>query len=399
MLLTHLSLTDFRIFSRFDQDLPGSGLILVGANAQGKTSLLEAIYYLSTLDSFQASNTVDLINFSALRSDLAVGRIVGDFRKKDGDHRLEIRLIRETLTNGNQTTRKEVLLDGVKQKINAVIGQFNAVLFLPHMLQILTGSPQQRRRYLDLTISQTDPLYTDHLSEYNKALVQRNALLKQLYERSSDVDQLSYWDEKLTLAGSYLMQARIQAVQELGYLAASIHQDLTRGAEILRLNYQPSYQPTLSPPGQIELPLDTSLDLGGMSLEELQDGFRERTLARRAEDITRGVTSLGPHRDELRFLSNAVDLGSFGSRGQLRTALLALKLAEINWLKEKNGEWPVLLLDEVLAELDDARRQDLLDRLAQTEQALLTTTDLDLFSADFRQAAGLWEIKAGELVK
>lgn len=398
MFLTHLSLTDFRIFSRFDQDLPRNALILVGDNAQGKTSLLEAVYYLSTLDSFQASNTLELINFSALGADLAVGRIIADFQKKDGDHRLEIRLIRDALANGNQTTRKEVLLDGVQQKINAAIGQFNAVLFLPHMLQILTGSPQQRRRYLDLTISQVDPGYADILSEYNKALAQRNALLKQLHERSSDPDQLAYWDEKLILSGAYLMHARIQAVRELGYLAGSIHQELTRGNEILRLHYQPSYNPIPAPPGQIELPLENPLDLSKLTLEALQDGFREGTLARRQEDISRGVTSLGPHRDELRFLSNAVDLGNFGSRGQLRTSLLALKLAEVSWLKEKNGEWPVLLLDEVLAELDDTRRQDLLDRLSQTEQALLTTTDLALFSEEFRQSAGLWEIKAGKLV-
>jgi DNA replication and repair protein RecF len=110
------------------------------------------------------------------------------------------------------------------------------------------------------------------------------------------------------------------------------------------------------------------------------------------------VTSLGPHRDDLRFLSNAVDLGNFGSRGQLRTTLLAIKLAEVYWLKERNGEWPVLLLDEVLAELDDTRRQDLLERLSRTEQVLLTTTDLDLFSAEFQEISGLWRIDQGELM-
>jgi DNA replication and repair protein RecF len=398
MFLTHLSLTDFRIFSRFDQAVPRDALILVGDNAQGKTSLLEAVYYLSTLDSFQASSTADLINFTALQEDLAVGRIVADFNKKDGSHHLEIRLIRDTQTNGNQTTHKEVLLDGNQQKITSVIGEFNAVLFLPHMLQILTGSPRERRRYLNLTISQVDHRYTDFLSDYNKTLAQRNALLKQINERPGGTDQLAYWDEKLILSGAYLMHARIQAVQELGYLSSSIHQELTRGNEILRIIYQPSYQPIPNPPGQIELPLDSALDLSGLSLEELRNGYREKILSLRSEDISRGVTTLGPHRDEVRFLSNGVDLGTFGSRGQLRTVLLALKLAEVNWLKERNGEWPVLLLDEVLAELDDTRRQDLLDRLAETEQALLTTTDLDLFSEDYRQSAGLWNISGGKLL-
>ena len=398
MYLTHLSLTDFRIFSRFDQEVPQKAVILAGDNAQGKTSLLEAVYYLSTLDSFQASNTVDLINFFARGDKIAVGRIVADFTRKDGDHRLEIRLISEPNSNGNHTTRKEVLLDGSQLKINAAIGQFNAVLFLPQMLQILTGSPQRRRHYLNLTLSQVDPRYRESLTEYNKALVQRNALLKQLNERSGDPEQLSYWDEKITLSGAYLMSGRIQAVQDLGLLAANINQELTRGQEILRFNYLPSYEPLELPPGQMAMPLDSPLDRSGLTLLEIQDGYREKIIARRSEDIRRGTTSLGPHRDEIRFLSNGIDLGTFGSRGQLRTTLLALKLAEVSWLKEKNGDWPVLLLDEVLAELDDTRRQDLLDRLADTEQSLLTTTDLALFSDDFRKTAGLWEISQGELI-
>jgi DNA replication and repair protein RecF len=311
---------------------------------------------------------------------------------------LEIRLIHESQANGNHSTRKEVLLDGTQLKINAAIGQLNAVLFLPQMIQILTGSPQRRRHYLNLTISQVDSQFRESLTEYNKALVQRNALLKQLNERAGDPEQLSFWDEKITLAGSYLMFSRIKAIMELGTLAASIHQELTKGEEILRLNYLPSYEPLEPPNGQMAMPLDSPHDRSGLILPELQDGYREKIIARRAEDIRRGTTSLGPHRDELRFLSNGIDLGNFGSRGQLRTTLLALKLAEVTWLKEKNGDWPVLLLDEVLAELDDSRRQDLLDKLIETEQALLTTTDLDLFSDEYRKSAGLWKIHRGELI-
>lgn len=397
MFLTHLSLTDFRIFSRFDQSVPRKAVILVGDNAQGKTSLLEAVYYLSSLDSFHASNSVDLINFSALQENLAVCRIVADFQKKNSDHHLEIRIIRDTLANGNQSVRKEVILDGSQVKINQVIGTFNAVLFLPQMLQILTGAPQRRRHYLNLTLAQVDPGYMETLSGYNKALGQRNALLKQINERSSDPDQLAFWDEKITQAGAYLIHARIKAIQELEGLAASAHMELTRGEEILRIHYQPSFDPLSNPPGQIELPIDHTLDRTAIGIKEIQEGYREKLLSQRREDILRGVTSTGPHRDEIRFLSNGVDLGSFGSRGQLRTSLLSLKLAEVNWLKEKNGDWPVLLLDEVLAELDDTRRQDLLDRLANTEQSLLTTTDLDLFSEEFQESAGRWHIQNGEL--
>jgi DNA replication and repair protein RecF len=194
------------------------------------------------------------------------------------------------------------------------------------------------------------------------------------------------------------MFTRIHAVNDLGRIAGSIHQELTRGEEILRLNYHPSYEPMPAPPGQIELPIDQSIDRSGLSLEDIQDGFREKIHSQRKEDISRGVTSVGPHRDELRFLSNSIDLGNFGSRGQLRTALLALKLAEVDWLKEKTSHWPVLLLDEVLAELDDTRRQDLLDRLEKTEQSLLTTTDLNLFSASFQEASTVWELRNGSFI-
>jgi DNA replication and repair protein RecF len=194
------------------------------------------------------------------------------------------------------------------------------------------------------------------------------------------------------------MNSRILAIRDLGNFAATIHQDLTRGEEILRMNYLPSYEPLPNLPGQFELPLDQPPDRSSLSLDDLQTGFRKKLLDQRSEDINRGVTTVGPHRDELRFLSNGIDLGNFGSRGQLRTALLALKLAEVSWLKEKNGDWPVLLLDEVLAELDDTRRQDLLDRLAETEQSLLTTTDINLFSKSFQQKSTVWELRNGNFI-
>jgi len=397
MYLTHLSLTDFRIFSRLDQDIPRNALILLGDNAQGKTSLLEAVYLLSTLDSLQASQSGELINFSARDKDLAVGRIVGDYRKGDRDHQIEIRIIQDTNNSGSPYVRKEVLLDGQKEQINAVVGHFNAVLFLPHMLRMITGSPRGRRRYLNLTIAQADPSYNLNLSEYNKAISQRNALLKQLQDRGGDPDQLAYWDELVTRHGSYLIHARIQFLKELEREAAAVHHELTRGQEVLRLAYQPAYEPLPHPPRQMGLPMEDPVDRSGLALEDIQNGFRERILELREEELNRGVTTIGPHRDDMLFLSNGINLGTFGSRGQVRTTLLALKMAEVAWIREKNGHWPVLLLDEVLAELDETRRQDLLQRLAQTEQSLLTTTDLSLFTPSFRDTAQLWQIKKGRL--
>jgi len=403
MFLKHLSLTNFRNFARLDVDVPPGPVLLVGANAQGKTSLLEAVYFLATFVSFHADNDRQLINFIAGREPLAVARIVADFcyqesARKINNHRLEVRIIQESNGfNGSTRARKEVLLDGVERKIGEAVGAFNAVLFQPQSLRVVEGAPEERRRFLNLVLAQAIPRYTATLADYSRALSQRNALLKQIYERGGDPAQLTYWDELLAASGARLIYTRIQAVQELERLAARAHSQLTRGAEVLRLSYQPSFDPLPQPERQYALPLGETLDRSGIALEKIQQGFQETLESLHNEEIARGVTTTGPHRDELRFLANGVDLGVYGSRGQARTAMLGMKLSEVAWLKEKTGQWPVLLLDEVLAELDTQRRLDLLSRLAESEQAMLTTTDLEAFSTDFTQKAALWRIHAGRL--
>ena len=413
MNLQRLSLTDFRNYSRLVVDVPGGPIMLVGGNAQGKTSLLEAVYFLATFTSFHASNERQLINLTAGREPLAVARIQADFHREHsssmapvplaaGDHRLEVRLIQET--NGFDSTprlRKEVLLDGVKRKIGEVMGAFTAVLFLPQMVSIVEGPPEERRRYLNLALSQVRPHYAAVHAEYQRVLTQRNALLKLLAERTGNGqppgDQLEYWDEQLVAYGAQIIQARIQAVQELERLASRLHRELTRSQEVLRLDYQPSFDPMPERNGQLALPLRDPVDRSAISLEKIQQGFLEALRRARSEELARGVTTLGPHRDELRLLSNRIDLGTYGSRGQNRTAVLSLMLAEVAWIKEKTTQWPVLLLDEVLAELDPERRADLLGRLLECEQSLLTTTDLDLFPAEFVQHAARWNIQGGHI--
>jgi DNA replication and repair protein RecF len=400
MQLTHLSLTNFRNFTRLDIDVPGGTVMLVGNNAQGKTSLLEAIYFLATLTSFHASSDRQLINFIEARQDLAVGRIVADFCRGKDNHRIEVRIIQEPNNqNGVKHLRKEVLLDGVKRKASEVIGQFNAVLFLPQMMGVIEGSPEERRRYLNLALAQVISHYQAALAEYNKALLQRNALLKQLYERKGDASQLDYWDDQLATFGSQLIHARIRAVQDLERLATRIHRELTHASEVLRLSYQPAYDPLPQSPGQIALPLDAAVDRCGYSQEQIRKGFLESLGKLRYEEIARGITTIGPHRDELRFLANGIDLGTYGSRGQARSAILALKIAEVAWMKAKSGHWPILLLDEVLAELDTERRFDLLARLDQSEQVLMSTTDLDLFDPEYVKKAVVWRVAGGRVEK
>jgi DNA replication and repair protein RecF len=398
MRLTHLSLTNFRNFTRLDIDIPSGTVMLVGDNAQGKTSLLEAIYFLATLSSFHAGSDKQLINFIEARQNLAVGRIVADFSRGVENHRMEVRIIQEPNgQNGGVHLRKEVLLDGVKRKSGEAIGQFNAVLFLPQMMGMIEGGPEERRRYLNLALAQVISHYQSALAEYNKALLQRNALLKQLYERKGDSSQLDYWDDQIATFGAQLIHARIRAVQELERLAARTHRELTHANEVLRLSYQPAYDPLPQIPGQFALPLDAAVDRVGFSQEQIRKGFLECLQKLRLEEIARGVTTIGPHRDELRFLSNGIDLGTYGSRGQARSAILALKIAEVAWMHTKSGHWPILLLDEVLAELDTQRRFDLLARLNQSEQVLLSTTDLDLFTPEFVQKATVWRVAGGRV--
>lgn len=395
MYLTHLSLTNFRAFTRLDMEVPRRTLLLVGDNAQGKTSILEAVYFLSTFTSFHAQNDRQLINFLASREALAVTRLVADYMKDDRMHHMEVRLIQETAGNGTPRLRKEILVDGIKRTIHEAMGDFNAVIFLPQMTRVIEGAPDDRRRYLNLTLAQTIPGYSQSLSEYNQALSQRNALLRQLNERGGDPEQLIYWDALLTDRGAFIIHSRVAAVQELEQLAARIHHRLTNSQEVLRLVYQPAYDPLPHPEGQFALPLQTPVNRTGFSLERIRQGFMQKLADVRREEVARGITTLGPHRDEIRFLSNGIDLGNFGSRGQIRTAMLALKLAEVTWIKHRTGEWPVLLLDEILAELDTQRRIDLQGYLSEYEQTMLTTTDLNLFEPGFAQVSTVWQVEQG----
>jgi DNA replication and repair protein RecF len=407
MFLKHLSLTNFRSFTRLDIDIPQRVVLLTGANAQGKTSVLEAIYFLAAFTSFQTHVDRQIVNFhEAKKNTLAVTRLVADYQKARSKHRLEVRLILEPTGTNGQRLRKEILLDGVKKPANEIIGHFNAVIFVPQMSQIIEGAPDDRRRYLNLALAQSTPAYARVLSEYNQALTQRNALLKMLGERggnsdkrSSPVDQLEVWDDALTRLGAQIILWRIEAVQQIERLASRVHHELTHGSEILRLAYEPAYDPLPKPNGQIGLKLDTVIDRSHLELDEIQDGFRVRLKELRNEEIARGVTTIGPHRDELRFLANNIDLGDYGSRGQVRTALLALKLAEVNWMKDRTGEWPVILLDEVMAELDVQRRADLLRDVGESEQVLFTTTDLNLYESDFVEKAEVWKVSEGKVEK
>ena len=401
MYLKHLSLTNFRNFTRLDVDLPRRVVVLVGANAQGKTSILEAIYFLAAFTSFQTHADRQIVNFTEAKNNtLTVARLVAEYQRGNSRHRLEARLILEpTGVLNSQRLRKEILLDGVKRPVSEAIGHFNAVIFVPQMSQIVEGAPEDRRRYLNLALAQSTPAYARVLSEYNQALTQRNALLKALGERGGSPDQLDVWDEALARFGAQILLWRIEAVQQIERLASRVHSQLTHGTEILRISYEPAFDPLPKPNGQLGLKINTVVDRSGLDLKSIQTGFQNRLREIRRDEVYRGVTTIGPHRDELRFLANDIDLGHYGSRGQIRTTLLALKLAEVSWMKERTGEWPVILLDEVMAELDLQRRADLLKYIGESEQVLFTTTDLNLFTPEFAESADVWRVESGRVEK
>jgi DNA replication and repair protein RecF len=399
MRLTRLSLTNFRNFLRLESEYPPGATLLVGANAQGKTSLLEAIQLLTGASNPLSRNDRNLINFLALREQQPFARIAAEVEIGDRSQQLEIRVLLDNGASAREgRARKQVLLNGVKKRVRDLSGVFNAVLFVPQDLRVLEGPPSERRRYLDNAISQADPLYANTLAEYSKVVTQRNALLKQIQESRSKNDELDFWDTQLVDHGANLLRARALALRELQDLAIPFHQRLTRGEEAIRIEYTPSIGDGDQNNGQLSMSLEDAPEWATIQRDEIRDRLRSALEHSRHEEVARGMTLLGPHRDDFAFRSNGVDLRTYGSRGQNRTAILAAKLAEVEWLKQRSGEWPVLLLDEVLSELDLDRRDALLDCVTKVQQALITSTDLSMFNQDLLNQITVWRVQSGTLV-
>jgi DNA replication and repair protein RecF len=400
MHLNHLSLTNFRNYARLELGVPCGAVVLHGDNAQGKTSLLEAIYYLATAHSPHTRTDRQLINWLAEGDPLPHARIVAEVSTRGGLKRIEITLMREPQPGGEERLRKEIRVNGLPRRNLDLLGQVNVVLFLPQDMDLIEGPPGMRRRYLNVTLCQVDPNYCRALAEYEKVLVQRNALLKRLFERGArSDDQLAFWDARLAENGAVIVAGRNRFVRDLERLAQDVHRDLTGGQEHLRLRYQPSFDPTPRPEGQMAFGLD---EMGASALPDLPPREIARRLSAaladlRAEEIQRGMTTIGPHRDELRFIVNGRDMGLYGSRGQARTVVMALKLAELAWMRACIGEWPILLLDEVVAELDQSRRTYLLESVNGADQLVLTTAELALFTPEFLDSAALWRVEAGRI--
>jgi DNA replication and repair protein RecF len=403
MVLTRLLLTNFRNYLRLTLDLPPGPVLLRSDNAQGKTNLLEAIYYLATTRSAFARAERQLVNWQAVERDpLPFARVEGHVRRNESTLQIDITL----LPGEKGTIRKEMRLNGVKKRALDVVGQLNAVIFLPEDIELVTGSPSVRRRYLDVTLCQINPAYCRALVQYNKLLVQRNALLKQLGERGSgralqtqDEDQLLFWDQQLAEQGAALIVTRQEAITKLDQLGRSRYRLLGEHSEIFRLHYAPSFDPQHRPLLNYQRPLSLEELLPSEqtqpSRSEVAEAFKLHLRQARREEITRGVTVVGPHRDDLHFTVGGVDMTLYGSRGQQRTTALTLKLAEVDLMRQVTHETPLLLLDDVMSELDASRRARVMAMVDGVDQAILTTTDWTDFTEEFCAQAHLLQLTAG----
>ncbi|MBA7594497.1 DNA replication and repair protein RecF [subsurface metagenome] len=384
--ISHFSLTNFRNFVHLELDLPPHLVVLVGDNAQGKTNLLEAIYFLATARSHRAATERELLNWSILGEGIPVARLFAQAQRGRGRVEVEIAL-RGTHTSAEEApftleaahVQKRIRINGIPRRAIDLVGQLNVVIFSSQDIELVSGAPSLRRRYLDLTNCQIDPRYLRAWQRYNKVLLQRNRLLRLIGERRSQPDQLDFWDRELAQAGSYLMVQRWLMVADLDQIVQPIHHQLTAGKEELRIAYLPS----------MGLKTD-SIDALCLDFQQMLRGLRQKEMAQ-------GMSLVGPHRDDLQFLVNGVDMNVFGSRGQQRTVALSLKLAEARFMHSKTEEHPILLLDDVLSELDSGRRNHLLESTAAYEQVVITATDLDRFAPGFLAQAALFRVNEGEI--
>ena len=356
MYLEHLHLINYRNYENQKLDLNHGINVLIGANGQGKTNLLEAIYYLSMGTNFRGNKDLELIHWEQ-----PYFRLRGKIKKNNSErcYDLDIYVDREK--------HKQLKINGVKYKSMSELQNYlRVILFSPDDLRIIKGSPAERRRYLDAMMCQTEKGYYRLLHDYERVVTQRNNLLKELQYRQQNKSQLEVWNRYLVEYGSQIIFKRLQFLKLLVPMARRIQQQLTQQSERFTVTYHCSM-------GAI----------GDFSLEQIKVLYRRIVQQKLAEEILRGTTLWGPHRDDLIFYLNGMDLKRYGSQGQQRTGILSLKIAELQTFYQYYGEYPLLLLDDVMSELDDNRRHDLLEIVKKNEiQTIITGANIELLTKE-----------------
>jgi DNA replication and repair protein RecF len=382
MRLTRLQLFDYRNFQRLDIELPTKVALFIGDNAQGKTNLLEAVYLLATMRGLRVETDAQLIRRELLSDPLPAARIVAEVENSAGSLKVEAAIVARPGARGPIAT-KTVRINGAPKRLSDAVGRLMAVLFSADDLQMIDGGPSLRRRYIDLTLMQVDQEYSRARSRFERVLVQRNHLLKRVREGESQAEELTFWDDELTRDGGLIVQRRSEALVEIGALAADYHRSLAPG-EALAVRYQPRIES--APP---KLQSGSAADFASVLAAAFRNGLNR--------DIAAGMTLQGPHRDDVLFTLNELPAAGYASRAQQRTIALSLRLAEAQLLLRRRGEAPVLLLDDVLSEMDAARRHAVLAAVADMEQLLITGTDWDRFPSEFVSAAACFAVEEGSV--
>ena len=360
MFIKRLQMLNYRNYNVLDISLGPHVNVFMGDNAQGKTNILEGIYYCAFARSHRTSKDRELINWrydNALLS-VTVGR-----------ERLDKRIDISILKDG----KKAIQINKIKiKKIGELFGNFNVVMFSPEDLKIIKDSPGVRRKFIDMELCQLNPKYYYNLVQYNKVLNERNSILR---NRNINKDILDIYDMQLVEFGYNIIIDRLEYIQKLNKYSTKIHSDITSGKEKIEFKY-----------------ISTIKDL-----ENIKENFYSLLEKNRSRDCERGITSIGPHRDDFTVLINDIDTKSYGSQGQQRTAVLTIKFSSLKIIKELTGEHPVLLLDDVLSELDFSRKKYILSTIGDI-QTIITCTGIEDLYEYLDDKSKVFKVKDGEIL-
>ena len=391
--LSRLILTNYRNFRQLELDLPSGVSVFHGANAEGKTALLESVYTLAVGRSFRAGSERQVVNFDAgssgqaayvagiaCRDGQTINAVVGYEPAGAGDGLSQTDTqepgAADSVAAPLPTVRKRIRVNRQPCTAARLVGLIGATLFVADDLDLVLGSPTNRRRYLDILISQAVPDYLAALQRYQTALRSRNRLLRLHRDGRVEPDEMEYWNDQLVGCGSLLVLGRAKALQRLAVSADELHRELAGSGRPLRLVYQPRV-----------LPQD--------SIENTELEFRRQLQQQASRERATGVTAVGPHRDDFIIVANGFLASDFASRGEARTIALALRLAEAEYLSRIRADDPIILLDDVFSEMDAQRRERVLFKASGYRQALITTTDVEPVRAHFGADATYFRVADG----
>ena len=369
MKLKRLNLIDYRNCESLELNFDKTKALIIGKNAQGKTNILESIYFMSTLKTPRTSSIQELIRFGS-----EYFKIDADVTKSGTDIDLSY--------SYNTEKKREIKVNQNKTTIKDFKSVLKTVLFSTRDLLLLRGAPQDRRDWLDGAISQIYPAYDDRLTKYDKIRIQKNNYYKESVKTGIfDNTLLDVLNEQLSITGSNIIYIRLKYLKEIERLAREKHKTISE-TEDLSLVYDCNF-------------LDTQKE--NLEIEEIQQEFKRALLERKEEEYRRCQACVGPHRDDLQFYINGQEATKYASQGQQRTIVLALKLSELDMITEKTGDEPILLLDDVLAELDDLRQNYLLKSINQNTQTIITSVDTILFEDEFLKDVEIFKIENGRI--